>query len=98
MDAFYHRFDVLTTYVRSPLQHLSFAPGLNCWLIPPSENLREQVKGSRNVLVQIEFNGDNETVSKINLKNMIERKFFDKFRIVQFNKKLFVTVVGLSQK
>jgi hypothetical protein len=29
---------------------------------------------------------------------MIERKFSEKFRIVQCNKKLFVTVVGLSRE
>jgi hypothetical protein len=48
--------------------------------------------------LQLGFNEDDEMVNKIKLINMIERKFSDKFRIVQFNKKLFVTVVGLSQE
>jgi hypothetical protein len=57
-----------------------------------------QVKGSLHVLVQLWFNEDDETGSKAKLINMIEQKFSDNFRIVQFNNKLFVIVVGLSRE
>jgi hypothetical protein len=85
MDVLQHRFHALTTYIIPPLHHISFEPGLNWWLISPSENLREQAKGSLHVLVHLRFNEDDEMVNKIKLSNMIERKFSDKFRIVQFN-------------
>jgi hypothetical protein len=50
---------------RPPLQHLFFEPGLNWWLISPTEHLHEQPKGSLHVLVQLGFNEDNETFDKV---------------------------------
>jgi hypothetical protein len=71
---------------------------LNWWLIFPSEYLREQVKDSLHILVQLGFTDSEEALMKVELSNLIVKKFTDKFRMMQYNKKLFVALVGSSRE
>jgi hypothetical protein len=96
MDELYHRLNALAFYARSPLQHLAFEPGMNWWQISPSKNLREQVKDSFHLLEQVGYMENDESFWKVKLSVLLERKFGDKFSVVPYNKKLFVTVIGLA--
>jgi hypothetical protein len=95
MDELYHRLDALTFYARSPLQYLVFEPGMNWWWIYPSNNIREQVKYSVHPLEQVFYMDNDESFGKVKLSVLLERKFGDKYSVVPYNKKLFVTVIGL---
>jgi hypothetical protein len=98
MDELYHRLDALAFYARSPLQHLAFETGMNWWRISPSVNLRDQVKDSVHLLEQVGYMEKDESFGKVNLSVLLERKFGDKYSVAPYNKKLFVTVIGLSRE
>jgi hypothetical protein len=96
MDELYHRLDAITFYARSPLQHLSFEPGMNWWWIYPSKNIREHVKYLVHLLKQVGYMENDESFGKVKLSILLERKCGDKFSVVPYNKKLYVTVIGLA--
>jgi hypothetical protein len=98
MEELYHRLNAITFYVRSPLQNLAFEPGINWWRISPSNNLREQVKDSLHLLEQVGYMETEESFGKVKLSVLLERKFGDKFIVFPYNKKLFVTVIGLARE
>jgi hypothetical protein len=98
MEELYHRLNAIAFYARSPLQHLAFEPGMNWWQISPSNNLREKVKDSVHLLEQVSYVETEESFGKVNLSVLLELKFGDKFIVVPYNKKLFVTVIGLAQE
>jgi hypothetical protein len=98
MEELCHRLSALVFYVRSPLQHLLFEPGINWWQISPSNNLREQVKDSVHLLEQLGYMETEESFGKVKLSVLLERKFGDKFIVVPYTKKLFVTVIGLARE
>jgi hypothetical protein len=98
MEELYHRLNALAFFVRSPLQHIAFEPGMNWWQISPSNNLREQVKDSVHLLEQVGHMETEESFGKVKLSALLERKFGDKFIVVPYNKKLFVTVIGLARE
>jgi hypothetical protein len=97
-DLLLHRLDTLAYYVISSIQHLTFEPGLNWWMISPSFGLQEHCKGSFNALLQLGFNEDKKEFQKLKLSSLIEKRFGDKFRMVKYNKKLYITVVGMSRE
>jgi hypothetical protein len=96
MDELYHRLNALVFYARSPLQHLAFETGMNLWQISPSKNLRAQVKDSVDLLEQVGYMENDESFGKAKLSVLMEMKFGDKFSVVPYTKKLFVTVIGLA--
>jgi hypothetical protein len=96
MDELHHRLNALAFYARSPLQHLAFEPGMSWWRISPSNNLREQVKDSVHLLEQVGYTENEQSLGKVKLSVLLERKFGDKFIVVPYNKKLFVKVIGLA--
>jgi hypothetical protein len=98
MYDFYHRLDALANNVWSPLQHLTFEPGSNCWLLSPLEGLRKLVKDYLHLLMQLGLTENEKALIQIKLRSLIEKKFADKFRVVVYHKKRFVTVVGLSRE
>jgi hypothetical protein len=98
MDELYHRLNALALYARSPLQHLAFEPGMNWWWIYPSNNLREKVKDSVHLLEQVVYTENEQSLGKAKLSVLLDRKFGDKFSVVPYNKKLFVTVIGLARE
>jgi hypothetical protein len=98
MEELYHRLNALAFYARLPLQHLAFEPGMNWWQISPSNNLREKVKDVVHLLEQVGYMDSEESFWKAKLNLLLERKFADKFSVVPYNKKLFVTVIGLERK
>jgi hypothetical protein len=98
MDELYHHINALAFYALSPLQHLAFEPGMNWWWISPSKNFREQVKYSVHLLEQVAYMENDESFGKVKLSVFLERKFGDKFSGVPYNKKLFVTVIGMARE
>jgi hypothetical protein len=98
MDELYHRLNALAFYARWPLQHLAFEPGMNWWRISPSKNLREQVKESVHLLQQVGYMDNDESFGKLKLIVLLVRKCGDKFSVIPYNKKLFVTVIGLARE
>jgi hypothetical protein len=98
MDELHHRLNALAFYARSPLQHLAFEPRMNWWWISPSNNLREQVKDSVHLLEQVGYTENEHSLGKVKLRFLLERKFGHKFSVVPYNKKLFVTVIGLTRE
>jgi hypothetical protein len=98
MDELYHRLNTLAFYARSPLQHIAFEPRMNWWQISPSKNLREQVKDLVHLLEQVGYMDNDESFGKVKLSVLLERKFGDMFSVVPYNKKLFVTLIGLARK
>jgi hypothetical protein len=98
MEELYRRLNALAFYARLPLQHLEFEPGINWWRISPSNNLREQVKDSVHLLEQVGYMETEASFEKVKLSVLIDRKFGDKFIVVPYNKKLFVTVIGLARE
>jgi hypothetical protein len=71
---------------------------MNWWRISPSKNLREQVKDSVHLLEQVGCMENEESFGKVKLSVLLERKFGDKFSIVPYNEKMFVTVIGLERE
>jgi hypothetical protein len=98
MDELYHRLDALTFFARLHLQHLAFEPGMNWWRIFPLKNLREQVKYLVHLLEQVGYMKNYESFGKVELSLLLERKFGDKYSVAPYNKKLFVTVIGLVRE
>jgi hypothetical protein len=98
MDELHHRLNTLAFYSRSPLQHLVFEPGMSWWRISPSNNLREQVKDSVHLLEQLGYTENEQSLRKVKLSVLLDRKFGDKFIVVPYNKKLFVTVIVLARE
>jgi hypothetical protein len=98
VDELCHHINALAFYARSPMQHLAFERGKNWWWISPSKNLREQVKDSVHLLEQVGYMENYESFGKVKLSVLPERKFGDKFSVYPYNKKLFVTVIGLSHE
>jgi hypothetical protein len=98
MDKLYQCLNALAFYARSTLQHLAFEPGMNWWRIFTSKNLREQVKDSVHPLEQMGYMENDESFGKVKLIVLLERKFGDKFSVVPYNKKLFVTVIVLARE
>jgi hypothetical protein len=98
MDELYQHLHAHTFYARSPLQHLGFEPGMNWWRISPSKNLSEQVKDSVHLLEHVGYMENDESFGKVKLSVLLERKCGDKFSVVPYNKKLFVTVIGLARE
>jgi hypothetical protein len=98
MDELYHHLNALAFYARSPLQHLAFEPGVHWWQISPSKNLREQIKDYVHLLEQVGYMENDEYFGKVKLSVLLERKLGDKFIVVPYNKKLFVTVSGLARE
>jgi hypothetical protein len=70
-DLLLHRLDALAYYVRSSIQHLTFEPGFNWWLISPLIGLREHCKGSLQTLLQLGFNEDEKEFQKVKLSSLI---------------------------
>jgi hypothetical protein len=93
MDELYHRLNALAFYARSSLQHISFRPRMNWWRISPSKSLREQVKDSIHQLEQVGYMENEESLGKLKLSVLLEKKFGDKFIVVPYNKTLFMTVI-----
>jgi hypothetical protein len=98
MEELYRRLNALAFYGRSPLQHLAFEPGMNWWQIYPSKNIREQVKYLVHLLEQVGYMETEEYLGKVKLSVLLERKFRDKLIVAPYNKKLFVTVIGLARE
>jgi hypothetical protein len=98
MEECYHLLDALENYVRSPLRYLTFQTGLNWLLISPTEGLRYQVKDHLHILVQLGLAKNPEFLIKVKLSSSIENKCGNKFRVVVYNKKRFVMVVGLARE
>jgi hypothetical protein len=71
---------------------------MNWWWISPSENLREQVKDLVHLLEQVGFMEKDEAFGNAKFSVFLEKRFGDKFIVFTFNKKLFVTVIGLSRE
>jgi hypothetical protein len=71
---------------------------MNWWQIYPSNNIREQVKDLVHLLEQVGYMETEEYLGKVKLSVLLERKFRDKFIVVPYNKKLFVTVIGLARE
>jgi hypothetical protein len=71
---------------------------MNWWRISPSYNLREKVKYSFHLLEQVGYMENAESFGKVKLSVLLERKFGDTFSVVPYNKKLFVTVIGLARE
>jgi hypothetical protein len=71
---------------------------MDWWWISPSKNLREQVKYSGHLLEQVGYMENDESFGKSKLSVLMERKFGDKFSVIPYNKKLFVTVIGLARE
>jgi hypothetical protein len=71
---------------------------MNWWRISPSNNLREQVKYSVHLLEQLGYIENEESFGKVMLSVLLERKFGDKFIVVPYNTKLFVTVLGMARE
>jgi hypothetical protein len=68
------------------------------WRISPANNLREQVKDSVHLLEQVGYMETEESFGNLKISVLLERKFGYEFIVVPYNKKLFVTVIGLSRK
>jgi hypothetical protein len=66
---------------------------MSWWRISPSNNLRDQVKDSVHLLEQMGYTENEQSLGKVKLSVLLERKFGDKFIVVPYNKKLFVTVM-----
>jgi hypothetical protein len=98
MDELHHRLNALAFYARSPLQDLAFEPRMNWWRISTSNNLREQVKDSVHLLEQVGYTENEQSLGKVKLSVLLERNFGDKSIVVPYNKKLFVTVIGLERE
>jgi hypothetical protein len=98
MDELHHRLNALEFYARSPLQHLAFEPGMSWWWIYPSNNLREQVKDSGHLLEQLGYTENEQSLRKVKLSVLLERKFGEKFIVAPSKKKSFVTVIGLERE
>jgi hypothetical protein len=98
MDELHHRLNALAFYARSPLQHLAFEPGMILWRISPSNNIREQVKDLVHLLEQVGYTENEQSLGKVKLSVLLERKFGDKFSVFPYNTKLFVTVIGLARE
>jgi hypothetical protein len=71
---------------------------MNWWWISPSNNIRQQVKDLVHLLEQVGYMENGESFGKARLSVLLERKFGDKFIVVPYNKKLFVTVIGLARE
>jgi hypothetical protein len=71
---------------------------MNWWWISPSNNLREQVKDSVHLLEQVGYMENDESLGKVKLRVLLERKFGDNFSVVPYKKKLFVTVIGMARE
>jgi hypothetical protein len=56
------------------------------------------VKDSVHLLEQLGYMENDESFGKAKLSVLMERKFGDKFSVVPYNKKLFVTVIGLARE
>jgi hypothetical protein len=98
MDELHHRLNALAFYARSTLQHLAFEPGMSWWRIFSPNNLREKVKYSVHLLEQLGYTENEQSLGKVKLSALLERKFGDMFSVVPYNKKLFVTVIGLARE
>jgi hypothetical protein len=48
--------------------------------------------------VQLGFNDDKKECQKVKLNSLIEKRFGEKFRMVKYNKKLYITVVDLARE
>jgi hypothetical protein len=71
---------------------------MSLWRIYPSNNLREQVKDSVHLLEQLGYTENEQSLGKVKLSVLLDRKFGDKFIVVPYNKKLFVTVIGMARE
>jgi hypothetical protein len=56
------------------------------------------VKDSVHLLEQVGFTENEQSLEKAKLSVLLERKFGEKFIVVPYNKKLFVTVLGLARE
>jgi hypothetical protein len=56
------------------------------------------VKDSVHLLEQVGCMENYESLGKVKLSVLLERKFGDKFSVVPYNKKLFVTVIGMARE
>jgi hypothetical protein len=56
------------------------------------------VKDHVHLLEQVGYMETEESFGKVKLNVLLERKFGDKFIVVPYNKKLFVTVIGLTRE
>jgi hypothetical protein len=56
------------------------------------------VKDSVHLLEQVGYMETEESFGKVKLSVLLERKFGDKFIVVPYNNKLFVTVIGLARE
>jgi hypothetical protein len=55
------------------------------------------VKDSVQLLEQVGYTENEQSLGKVKLSVLLDRKFGDKFIVVPYNKKLFVTVIGLAR-
>jgi hypothetical protein len=85
MEELYHHLNALAFYARLPLKYLAFEPGTNWWRIYPSNNLREQVKDSVNLLGRVGYMDTEESFGMAKLSVLLERKSGDKFFVVPYN-------------
>jgi hypothetical protein len=98
MDELHHRLNAIAFYARSPLKHLAIDSGMSWWRVSPSNNLREQVKYSVHLLEKLGYTENEQFLGKVKLSVLLERKFGDKCIVAPYNKKLFVTVIGLERE
>jgi hypothetical protein len=98
MEELYQLLDALANYVRSPLQHLTFQPGLNWWMLSPMEGLRDQVKDYLHLFVQLGHTTNPEFLIKVKLSSLIENQFGDEFLVLVYTNKRFVTVVCFARE
>jgi hypothetical protein len=56
------------------------------------------VKDSVHLLEQVGYMENEDSFGKVKLSVLLERKFGDKFIVFPYNKKLFVTVIGLAHE
>jgi hypothetical protein len=56
------------------------------------------VKDSVHLLEQLGYTENEQSLGKVKLSFLLERKFGDKFIVVPYNKKLFVTLIGLARE
>jgi hypothetical protein len=56
------------------------------------------LKDSVHLLEQVGFTENEQSLGKVKLSVLLERKFGDKFIVVPYNKRLFVTVIGLARE
>jgi hypothetical protein len=56
------------------------------------------VKDSVHLLEQVGYKETEESFGKVELRVLLESKFGDKFIVIPYNNKLFVTVIGLARE